>query len=48
MNFVRKNKLVHNDYVVICDSDDMLTRNAFLNADKYINDADIAIGGFYF
>ena len=48
MNYIKENKLIHNDYVVICDSDDMLTRNAFYNANKYIKDADFAIGGFYF
>ena len=48
MNYVKENKLIHNDYVVICDSDDMLTKNAFYNANKYIKDADFAIGGFYF
>ena len=48
MNYVRDNKLIHNDYVVICDSDDILARTAFYNANKCIKDADVAIGGFYF
>lgn len=48
MNYVRDNNLVHNDYVVICDSDDKITRTAFYNVNKYIKDADIGLGGFYF
>lgn len=48
MNYVKDNKLIHNDYVVICDSDDVITRNAFRHVNKSVDDADFAIGGFYF
>ena len=48
MNYVKDNKLIHNDYVVICDSDDVISRNAFKHVNKNVNNADFAIGGFYF
>ena len=48
INYVKDNKLIHNDYVVICDSDDVISRKAFSRVNKSINDADFAIGGFCF
>ena len=48
INYVKDNKLIHNDYVVICDSDDVISRKAFSRVNKSVNDADFAIGGFCF
>jgi glycosyltransferase involved in cell wall biosynthesis len=47
MNYIKKNKLLHNDYATICDSDDQLTPNAFDAINKYSQDEDLIFGCFY-
>ncbi len=44
INYVTKNRLVHNDYVVICDSDDRIKPKAFYYVNKYSKSADIFAG----
>lgn len=46
MNYVVENKLVHNDYVVICDGDDRIKPKAFKYVDKHCKDVNIFMGGY--
>lgn len=41
MNYVKKNKLAHNDYITICDADDKLLPDAFSIVNKKNEGADI-------
>ena len=47
MNYVKENKLIHNDYVTISDSDDVITKKAFFYVNKYANNEDLIFGNFY-
>lgn len=47
MNYVHHNKLVHNDYVTICDSDDAITPKAFFYVNKFSKNEDLIFGNFY-
>jgi hypothetical protein len=47
MNYVKNNKLIHNDYATICDSDDQITKKAFDEINKYAKDDDLIFGCFY-
>ena len=46
INYVKKNKLVHNDYVVVCDADDIILPHAFKIINKKSNNYDMIIGSF--
>ena len=43
INYVCKNKLVKNDYVVILDSDDLLSKKFFKNVNKLTKNSDILL-----
>ena len=47
MNYIRKNKLVHNDYVTINDSDDVIMPKALFYVNKYSHNEDLIFGNFY-
>lgn len=47
INFVKKNHLVKNDYVVVCDSDDVILPDAFRIINEKNNNADLCSGSFY-
>ena len=47
INYAISNKLVHNDYVLICDSDDVILPNAFSEVNKKCHNADMVYGSFY-
>ena len=47
INYVKDNKLIHNDYATICDSDDQITKKAFDEINKYAKDDDLIFGCFY-
>lgn len=47
INYVKNNKLVHNDYVVVCDADDVILPDAFKTVDEKCKDADFCSGSFY-
>lgn len=47
INYVKHNKLVHNDYVVVCDADDIILSNAFKLVNQKCNNADFVSGTFY-
>ncbi len=47
INYVKNKKLVKNDYVIVCDSDDVLLPNAFKIINKKIKDADVLAASFY-
>lgn len=47
INFVKANRLVSNDYVVMCDADDRLTKNSFSIVNNKCDDSDIFLGSFY-
>lgn len=47
INYVKNNKLVKNNYVIVCDSDDILLPNAFKIIDNKIKDADTLVTSFY-
>ena len=47
INYVKNNKLVKNDYIIVCDSDDLLLPNAFKIINKKIKDADTFAASFY-
>jgi len=48
INFVKKNRLATGDYIVVCDSDDIILPNAFNLINLKNNNADIVIGDFWF
>lgn len=41
INYIKQNKLAHNDYITICDADDMLLPNAFFIVNEKNEEADI-------
>ncbi len=47
INYIRKNKLVHNDYVTINDSDDVIMPKALFYVNKYSHNEDLIFGNFY-
>jgi len=47
INFVIENKLVSGDYVIICDSDDIILPNAFKLVNERNNNSDMVVGDFY-
>lgn len=47
MNYVKDNKLIHNEYATICDSDDQITKRAFDEINKYAENNDLIFGCFY-
>ncbi len=47
INYAKHNKLVNNDYVVICDSDDVILPDAFKIINEKANNSDLCSGSFY-
>lgn len=47
INYVKNNHLVKNDYIVVCDADDVILPDAFKIVDEKNNDADLCSGSFY-
>lgn len=47
INFVKEGKLVNNDYVTICDADDILLSDCFNTVNVKNNDADLFLSAFY-
>ncbi len=47
INFVKKNKLAHGEYIVVCDADDVILPNAFKTINEKNNNADFCAGSFY-
>jgi len=46
-NFVKNNKLATGDYIVICDSDDMISSNAFKLVSEKVG-SDIIVGDYHY
>ncbi len=46
INYVKKNKLVHNDYVVVCDADDVILPHAFKLINVKNENYDMIVGSF--
>ncbi len=46
INYVKRNRLVNNDYVLILDSDDQIVSNAFNIVSDKSRDSDLFVGGF--
>lgn len=46
INYAKENKLVNNDYVMVLDSDDMLSKNALYIVNKYCDNHDTFVGSF--
>ncbi len=47
INFVKNKHLVHNDYVVLCDADDILLPNCFETVNRKNNGCDLFVSSFY-
>ena len=47
INFVKNNKLASNDYIVVCDADDMLVKTAFRTINEKCKDEDLFASSFY-
>lgn len=47
INYVRKNKIAHGDYIAVCDADDIILPKAFKIVDEKNNNADLFETGFY-
>lgn len=47
INYVKKNNLAHNDYIVLCDADDVMLPNCFKIANKKNDNADLFVSSFY-
>lgn len=46
-NYVRKNKLIHNDYVIVSDTDDAILPKAFYHINRFSRDEDLIFTNFY-
>lgn len=47
INYVKNNHLVKNDYVVVCDADDVILPDAFKIINQKNNNSDLCSGSFY-
>lgn len=47
INYVKENRLIKNEYVLVLDSDDLLSKNFFKMVNKKIKDADILMCSIY-
>lgn len=47
INYIRHNNLVHNDYVMISDSDDAILPKAFIHVNNFSKNEDLIFSNFY-